>query len=178
MRKMRKRKTEKDIEEKEEISLRSEEVQEIMGRVPSWIERWGMTAIGVMLAVILLSAAYFPYPDTLVGSFRFIPADTTYVNKQECYALLPVQGIGKVKKGQSVKIRLANYPDNEFGYLTGEVLDVADISDDTGLYKVYVRLAPEMKTSTGYIVPVNAQMEGTAEIIVAEKRLIEKLRLF
>lgn len=163
------------MEETEEVSLRSEEVQEIMGRVPSWIERWGMLAIGVMLAVVLLGAAYFPYPDTLVGSFRFIPADTTSVNKQECYALLPVQGIGKVKNGQSVKIRLANYPDNEFGYLTGEVQTVANFPDDANLYKVTVRFTGNMKTSNGIIIPTHTQMEGTAEIIVEEKRLIEKL---
>lgn len=28
-----------ETEEKDDISLRSEEVQEIMGRMPSWIER-------------------------------------------------------------------------------------------------------------------------------------------
>ena len=52
-----------DIEkiEEEEINLRSEEVQEIMGRVPPWIERWGITVIALLLVVILAGAAMFPY---------------------------------------------------------------------------------------------------------------------
>jgi multidrug resistance efflux pump len=47
------------------IELRSEEVQEIMGHVPSWIIRWGIT---VLLAVVLggLMLAWFvKYPDIL-----------------------------------------------------------------------------------------------------------------
>ena len=51
-----------DIEkvEAEVINLRSEEVQEIMGRIPTWIERWGITAIGLLLMIILAGAALFP----------------------------------------------------------------------------------------------------------------------
>ena len=57
----------------DEINLRSEEVQEIMGRIPSWIERWGITAIGLLLMIILAGAALFPYPETLTGRFGELP---------------------------------------------------------------------------------------------------------
>ena len=52
--------------------------------------------------------------------------------------ILPAQGIGQVKTGQDVKVRLDNYPDREFGYLTGKVHDVAYIPDDNGLYQVNI----------------------------------------
>ena len=73
-------KYDKKIEEAEEINLRSEEVQEIMGRVPPWIERWGITVIALLLVVILAGAALFPYPDTLTGRFIFL-SETLYIRE-------------------------------------------------------------------------------------------------
>lgn len=46
-------------------STRSEEVQEIMGRMPSWIIRWGMTLMTVIIAGILMGAYLFKYPDII-----------------------------------------------------------------------------------------------------------------
>lgn len=45
------------------FETRSEEVQAIMGRMPSWLTRYGIGLIGVMLGVILGFAAYISYPD-------------------------------------------------------------------------------------------------------------------
>ena len=33
------------MEKKNDIELRSEEVQEVMGEIPSWIIRWGITLL-------------------------------------------------------------------------------------------------------------------------------------
>ncbi|GAK60545.1 hemolysin secretion transport system membrane protein [Candidatus Vecturithrix granuli] len=52
----------------QEIELRSEEVQEILGQMPSWIVRWGITVILLTLAVILVGSWWFQYPDILSSS--------------------------------------------------------------------------------------------------------------
>lgn len=58
----------KDIVDKNsKIELRSEEVQEIMGQIPSWILRWGITVIGMVLFGLLLGSYFFKYPDTLIA---------------------------------------------------------------------------------------------------------------
>ncbi len=162
--------------EEDEINLRSEEVQEIMGRIPPWIERWGITLIGAVLMVTLAGAAVFPYPDTLVGRFAYIPKNTLNGKPTSGIVSMSAQGIGKVKKGQTVKVRLENYPDSEFGFLSGKVVSVSDFKDGVGTYKVYVCFGNVMKTSNGCLVPSNAQLEGNAEIVVAERRLVEKLK--
>ncbi len=162
--------------ETEDINLRSEEVQEIMGRVPSWIERWGLLTITALLTVVLVGTAFFPYPDTLTGRFTFIPMDKASGKQPACFALLPIHGIGKVQKGQSVKVKIENYPDSEFGYLVGEVRCIANVPNEVGLYKVVINFN-DMTTSTGFIIPTHIHMEGTAEIVVAEKRMIEKLKI-
>lgn len=55
----------KDTVEEERIELRSEEFQEILGRVPPWILRWGIVVAAGFLAVLLIGSAVFKYPDTI-----------------------------------------------------------------------------------------------------------------
>jgi HlyD family secretion protein len=49
----------------EEIELRSEEFQEVLGKVPSWIVRWGITVLGAIIVIILAGSAVFKYPDII-----------------------------------------------------------------------------------------------------------------
>lgn len=51
-----------------EIELRSEEFQEILGDVPSWILRRGITLIAIIIFVILIGSAIFKYPDIISTS--------------------------------------------------------------------------------------------------------------
>lgn len=44
---------------------RSEEVQEIIGRMPSWIIRWGITVIGVLVLGAFIGAALIKSPDVI-----------------------------------------------------------------------------------------------------------------
>lgn len=157
----------------DEINLRSEEVQEIMGRIPSWIERWGILAIAFMLVIILAGAAFFPYPDTLTGTFIYSPENTSSGTRSECFALLPAYGIGKAHKGQTVKVRLENYPDNEFGYLSGIVTDVSKIADNNGFYRVDIVFPKSFLTSKGESLSTDMQLKGMAEIEVRNIRMIK-----
>ncbi|HML64704.1 MAG TPA: HlyD family efflux transporter periplasmic adaptor subunit [Dysgonomonas sp.] len=67
-------KDEKQIGVDRQIELRSEEFQEILGSVPSWILRRGITLIALIVLVILIGSSIFKYPDiitttmTLTGS--------------------------------------------------------------------------------------------------------------
>ena len=49
----------------ENIELRSEEFQEILGSVPPWILRWGITALAIIVVILLVGSAFFKYPDVL-----------------------------------------------------------------------------------------------------------------
>jgi len=46
---------------------RSEEVTEIIGKMPSWIIRHGITSIGVIFLGIVIGAWFFKYPDVIVS---------------------------------------------------------------------------------------------------------------
>lgn len=90
-------------------------------------------------------------------------------------AYLPLQGSGKVKVGQSANIRLNNYPDQEFGYLRGQVSSVSPVPTADGMYVVEISLPEGMHTNYGKTLPLTREMKGTADIITADMRLIERL---
>lgn len=49
-------------------AVRSREMQEIMGYIPRWIVRWGVTVIAVSLVLILLGSYYFTYSETIASA--------------------------------------------------------------------------------------------------------------
>ena len=54
--------------EEDNIELRSEDVQEIMGRPPSWIVRWGTMLIFLILCVLIYLSYIIKYPDKISES--------------------------------------------------------------------------------------------------------------
>lgn len=60
--------------ETDKIELRSEEFQEVLGRIPNWMLRWGITILASLTLLFLIGSAFFKYPDiistamTLTGS--------------------------------------------------------------------------------------------------------------
>lgn len=53
--------------EEKPVELRSEEVQEIMGQVPAWIVRWGITLLFGVIVVLLAGSCFFKYPDVITA---------------------------------------------------------------------------------------------------------------
>ena len=90
-------------------------------------------------------------------------------------ALLPLQGSGKVHVGQRVHIRLNNYPDQEFGYVKGQVASISPAPTEEGMYIVEITLPDGMQTNYGKQLPVSRELKGTADIILADKNVLERL---
>ena len=92
-------------------------------------------------------------------------------------ASLPIARSGKVKIGQSVNIRLDNFPDNEFGMLKGVVNNVSLVpatAGESNYYVVEVELPHVLKTNYGKDLPHLSNMQGTADIITENISLLER----
>lgn len=59
----------------EDISIRSEEVQEILGTPPGWLTRWGSTLALVAFVVLGWTGYLLKYPDTIDGKIRVTTAE-------------------------------------------------------------------------------------------------------
>ncbi|WP_118952511.1 HlyD family secretion protein [Taibaiella helva] len=74
-----------------EDDIRSEEVQEIMGRMPSWIIRRGITLVAILLLVLFVGAYFFKYPDIIPARVTISSANPPV--KLIARSSLPIQGI-------------------------------------------------------------------------------------
>lgn len=109
-----------------------------------------------------------------VGStvFAIIPSDkSNFIGKVKAPAL----NSGKIKIGQDVTIRLANYPDTEFGILKGKVTAISLTPDKDNNLLIDVSLPNGLETSYKKQIAFQQEMTGNADIITEDLRLIERL---
>lgn len=93
-------------------------------------------------------------------------------------ATVPVAGAGKVAVGQKVNIKLDNYPYMEFGLLEGEISNISMVpvnNEKGGFYTAEIELNNKLITNYKKELPFNQEMQGNAEIITKDRRLIERL---
>jgi len=86
----------------------------------------------------------------------------------------PLRNSGKIKVGQVVNIKLENYPDTEFGMLTGKIKSISLMPDKEGLYLVDVSLPEKLITTYNKEIAFKQEMHGIAEIVTEDLRLIER----
>ena len=101
-------------------------------------------------------------------------------NEQEIIgkATLPIAGAGKVEVGQRVNIKLDNYPYMEYGLLEGKITNISMVPVTTekgGYYTAEIELINKLNTNYKKELPFNQEMQGNAEIITKDRRLIERL---
>ena len=77
--------------------------------------------------------------------------------------------------GQTVNIRLANYPDREFGMIKGSIRVISLTPDKEGNLLINVSLPQGLETSYKKQISFQQEMSGTADIITEDLRLIERL---
>ena len=104
--------------------------------------------------------------------FTIIPSvGKNYLGKVKA----PAQNSGKIKVGQNVNIRLANFPDREFGMLRGKISVISLTPDKEGKLLIDVSLPTGLKTSYNKQITFQQEMSGSAEIVTEDLRLIERL---
>ncbi len=89
---------------------------------------------------------------------------------------LPIRNSGKVKKGQKVLIKLANYPFAEWGSLEGEIQSISEVpkQGEEAFYTLYIKLNG-LTTSYGKQIDFKQEMQGTAEIVIEELTILQRI---
>jgi len=104
--------------------------------------------------------------------FSIIPkASTDYVAKLK----IPAFNTGKLKVGQTVHLKLINYPENEFGILSGTVSKISLTPNAENQYLLDVEVEAPLITSYKKQIPFTQEMQATADIITEDLRLIQRL---
>lgn len=104
--------------------------------------------------------------------FAIIPStEKGYIGKVKAVA----QNSGKLKIGQKVNIRLANYPDREFGVIEGKLKTISLTPDKEGNLLLDIELPNGLQTSYKKQINFQQEMTGTADIVTEDLRLLERL---
>jgi len=172
-----------------EIELRSEEFQEIVEQSPRWMIRSGISLVFGLVVLLLAGSYFFKYPDVIDGNIILYaenssePVNSNSSPEQQIIAELQAKIIGKINLsikearkvavGQKVNIRLEDYPSMEYGYIQAAVKSISPIPGG-GSYSVEVEVPQNLLTSFKIPIKFNQGMKGSAEIITADLRLIQR----
>ena len=99
-----------------------------------------------------------------------MPSNQAYIGNVK----IAPQGYGKIAVGQEVKMKLDNYPYQEYGQLTGTIVSISQISGKEG-YFVQVKLSDGLTSTYNKTLSYKPDMAGTAEIITEDLRLLERI---
>ncbi len=89
-------------------------------------------------------------------------------------AIVPTSGFGKVEVGQRVNIKLSGFPYMQFGMLKGRIRSVSMVPGEKG-YVAEIELTDGMTSSYKENLRFIQQMDGTAEIITSDLRMIYRI---
>ncbi|WP_295991261.1 HlyD family efflux transporter periplasmic adaptor subunit [uncultured Alistipes sp.] len=156
----------------------SQSRQQLAAQLAQWRQQYVLEAPAA--GRVTLVGYWSAHQHVAVGDklASILPSGTTEVIGR---LQIPSAGFGKVRTGQRVQVRLSGYPYMEFGVLRGEIRALAAVPEEVqtsaGPAIVYLAevLFPEgMTTSYGRELPMIQQMDGTAEIITDDLRLLER----
>jgi multidrug resistance efflux pump len=125
--------------------------------------------------------------DGLVSFTRFWKANQSVLKDEPVINVVPLdtgnflgrinlkmQRSGKVKTGQKVNIKLSGYPYLEYGMVRG-VIKSKSLVPSGDAYIIEIDLPEGLKTLYGIKLDFTQNMQGTAEIITEDIRLMQKI---
>jgi HlyD family secretion protein len=105
------------------------------------------------------------------GLFYIQPEQTEFYSE----LMAGQQGLGKVRVGQRVMIKVNSYPSNEYGYLTGKIDYISNIPNRRDSFLIKVSLQNGLQTNYGKEIFFRNDLLAEAEIITDDRKLFDRL---
>jgi HlyD family secretion protein len=103
-----------------------------------------------------------------------VPGDATHITGK---IYLPPQGAGKVKVGQTVNVKFDNFPYMEYGMVKVQIKNIALVpilQNEIRNYVLEVDFPEQLTTNYGKTLTFSQEMQGTAEIVTDDLRLLDR----
>lgn len=124
--------------EEKEIELRSEEVQEVMGQIPGWIVRWGITILFIVVLALLVGSYFFTYPD-------MVETEMTLTSRE------PVVEVVARSSGKISELYVSNGQEVKSGAPLAVIENTAKTDDVFRLKKLLARYKEEPERLNYYL---------------------------
>lgn len=163
-------------EETEHLRGIMQQASQLKAQVAQWLEQYAV--ISPADGTVSLQKVWSRGQHVMVGD---VIASVVPDNGDRVIGRLqvPSSGFGKVEEGQRVNVRLNGFPYMEFGVLKGVVESIPAVPQtvttaegNSIVYTVEVSFPDSLVTTYGKELPMVQQMDGTAEIITRDRRLI------
>lgn len=144
---------------------------ELKSEVEKWIQQYVLTAPedGKLLFVSSLQ------PNEFISNgqslFYIQPGQSAYYVELKAGQ----KGVGKIKTGQSVMIKVEGYPSNEFGYLMATINHIAAIPSRTDSFLLKAELPRGLQTNYNKTIFFRNGLAAQAEIITDDRKLFDRL---
>jgi len=98
-------------------------------------------------------------------------------NQSSFYAELMAgqRGLGKVKEGQQVLVRVNGFPSTEFGYINGNITFISGIPNSRDSFLIKVNLPKGLQTNYGKRIFFRNNLSAQAEIMTDNRKLFDRL---
>jgi len=113
----------------DELNLRSEDVQDILTRMPHWMIRWGSTVICIIFGLLLIISWLIKYPDIISAPITIttnIPPERLVAHSSGKIEAILVQDRSIVNRGMPLAI-IENAADYRDVFALKSILDTLDI---------------------------------------------------
>jgi len=150
----------------ENIELRSDKVRSIIGQIPPWIIRSGISVILLVIVALLVGSYYFKYPYTITTTVEFSKINNSFVG----IVKIPANEVSKIEKGQEVEIYLEEVKNLNGLRFKSKVKDISDkvtISNKSGFYTAEISEIENLN--------INEKTSGIAIIKTDEISFFERI---
>ncbi|HLP58312.1 MAG TPA: HlyD family efflux transporter periplasmic adaptor subunit [Candidatus Deferrimicrobium sp.] len=159
-------------EQKKQLELTlSSAYENLMGQLAQWEQNY---LLKTPISGTVVFTKYWSSNQNVRAGDTVVTVIPDNAGKMLGKVVLPIQGSGKVKEGQKVNIKFLNYPHTDYGIVQGIIKSKSLITTDNN-YIVEVALPDGLKTSYKKDLPFNQEMQGMAEIITEDIRLLERI---
>ncbi len=159
--------------DRQKIALQ-ESFENLKEQLKQWVKRYLL--ISPISGKVTFTQVWSKHQNVQVGEVvaTVIPKKATNIIGK---LTIPAMGIGKVKQGQKVNIKLDNFPYMEFGLMKATINNVSlvpTITEKGIFYTADIHLPDTLISNYGRKLKFSQEMSGTAEIITDDIRLLER----
>lgn len=148
----------------------SESLQLLQVAIKEWKDNY---LVGSPVAGRVTFTSYWNENQVVKAGEALATVIPTDVSRIIVRAKVPVAGLGRVKPGQEVNIKLSGFPYLEYGVIKGTVNSISLVPVDD-VYIAGIELTNGMKSTYNRDISFIQEMDGTADIVTEKNRLIFK----
>jgi multidrug resistance efflux pump len=149
----------------------SQAYENLMGRIAQWEQSYLLKA---PISGIVTLTTFWSINQNVKAGDKVVTVVPEEGGKIIGKVIMPIRGSGKVEAGQRVNIKFANFPHMDYGIVSGVIKSKSLVASDN-FYSLEVDLPEGLLTSYGKELEFSPEMQGSAEIITENIRLLERI---